>query len=274
MIQAPTVSTLNRAKPLNIQHSETMIQQHLQNLESQLNQLRAQVRQVQQLSSLGVAAATIAHEVNNLLTPIRGYAQAALASGDQELARKALTKTVEHVDMIVAMSERVLEIGASTEPRFEQASVRSIVERAIESLCRDLSKDGLSLSIEIDDALDAWVDPLQIRQVLFNLFLNAKKAMASAHNGKLTIRARREHDRVMIEVADNGPGIDSAILPHVFDALISSKPTDSPGPKRCSGLGLKLCRDLVEENGGTISVESTLGTGTTFLIDLPGQSNA
>ena len=109
---------------MSTQQSELAIQNHLHNLESQLNQLRAQVRQAQQLSSLGVAAATIAHEVNNLLTPIRGYAQAALATGDQELAHKALTRTIEHVDMIVAMSERVLEIGASTEPRHEQAPIQ------------------------------------------------------------------------------------------------------------------------------------------------------
>jgi len=245
------------------------VETHLANLETQLELLRTRVRQAQQLASLGTAAATIAHEVNNLLTPILSYAQAALDEGDVELQRKALTVTIKNVRMLVAMSDRVLQISAAKPACLQSVSVRTTVQDAIESLCRDLTKDGITLSNKVDEALTAWADPLQLQQVLFNLFLNAREAMASSHSGRLTVTGKRDGDRVVIEVKDTGKGIPPDLLPHIFDPLNSSKSTDRTSRDRCKGLGLALCRDLVEENHGTITVTSEIGAGTTFRIVLP-----
>ena len=246
-----------------------VVETHLSNLETQLNQLRAQVRQAQQLASLGTAAATIAHEVNNLLTPILSYAQAAIDANDPDLSRKALTVTVKNVRMLVAMADRVLHISAAKSAGCEAVSVRAVADDAAASQCRDLSKDGITLNLRIDDNLTVWADPLHLQQVLFNLLLNARQALGSSHSGRVSITGERHGDRAVIEVVDNGAGIPPEKLPHIFDPLNSSRTPDPDRKERCRGLGLALCRDLIEENHGTIDVTSEVGAGTTFHIELP-----
>lgn len=246
-------------------HSNIAIQ--IERLEGQLTRLKAQVRQAQQLASLGTAAATIAHEMNNLLTPMRSFAQTALECGDPALQKKALTVAVTNAQMLAAMADRVLTMGAAKSPTREAVSVRAAAEDAAACLCRDLAKDGIRFSIKADDAVSVWADPLHVRQVLFNLFLNARNAMAESRQGHLIVSAQRHGDRVVLTVEDGGPGIAPEKLPHVFDPLWTSKSTD--GAQRCAGLGLALCHDLVEENGGTIGVRSEEGVGTTFTITLP-----
>lgn len=246
----------------------------LADLEGQLDQLRAQVRQAQQLASLGTASAMMAHEVSNLLTPIRCYVQSALDSDDPTLHKKALEVTMKNVRLLINMSERLLTISAA-KPRDQQlVGVRGVVQDAIDSLCRDLDKDGIRLQLRVEESLKAWVDPLQLQQVLFNLFLNSRDAMAESHDGRLTVSAECRGDRVTIRVEDTGPGIPKDRLPYVFDSLQTSKPLHTKGPQRCAGLGLALSRDLVDENGGTITVESEEGVGTTFTITLPASEHA
>ena len=246
-------------------------QQHFARLEAQLELLKTQVRQAQQLSSMGAAAAIIAHEVNNLLTPILAYTQAALSANDTDLMKRALDVTVRQVQILIAMSDRVLRISAAKATTAKVVSIRHAVEEAVASLCRDLARDGITLSIEMDEGLTAWFDPLQLQQILFNLFLNAREAMARSHSGRLTVTARRQDDRIVIQIRNTGAPIPAGLLPQVFDPFQSSKPIAGGSAVRCSGLGLTLCRDLVEENGGSISVASDLQAGTVFTIIVPAE---
>ncbi len=249
--------------------NEPGLEDRLTGVQNQLDRLKAQVRQAQQLAHLGTVAATIAHEVNNLLTPIRSYAQAALDSNDPSLREKALTVTLKNVDMLVAMTGRVLEVSAAKAWDRRSVSVRKTAEDAVASLCRDLSKDGIRLRMDVDESLYAFVDPLQLQQVFFNLFLNARNAMASSRDGRLVVAGRRDGARVVVDVSDSGPGIAPGIIEHIFDALETTKVADQDGKQRCAGLGLALCRDLIEENGGQITVASRLAEGTTFTLHLP-----
>lgn len=248
---------------------EHTLEDRLPELQDQLDKLKAQVRQAQQLAQLGTVAATIAHEVNNLLTPIRSYAQAALDSEDPTLREKALVVTLKNVDMLVSMTGRVLEISAAKTRARRAVAVRTLAEDAVASLCRDLSKDGIRFHVDVEESLNAFVDPLQLQQVLFNLFLNARNAMAPSHEGRLTVAGRRKGDRVILDVSDTGPGIAPEIIEYIFDPLETTKDADQDGKQRCAGLGLALCRDLIEENGGSITAASRLGEGTTFTLDLP-----
>ena len=126
----------------------------------------------------------------------------------------------------------------------------------------------------VEVSLKVWSDPLALQQVLFNLFLNAREAMAPSHSGRLTVSARPRDGRVVIEVRDTGVGIDPEMLPDIFDPLKTSKPIDRRGHLRCGGLGLALCHEIVTENGGSISVNSEPGAGTTFTIILPADKPA
>ncbi len=251
--------------------ADPTVEDRLDSLTAQFDTLRAQVRQAQQLANLGTAAATLAHETNNLLTPLRAYAEYALGSGDPELMKKALTVTAKNVLILINMTSRVLEISAAKPRRRETVAVRTVVDDAVASLCRDLSKDGIDLAVEIDDSLTVLADPLQLQQVLFNLLLNAREALAAGHGGRVTIVAARDADRVVIAVRNSGDPIPPDLLPHLFEPFQSSKPSQREGRQRCGGLGLALCRDLIEENDGAITVQSDPGQPTTFTINLPAE---
>ena len=263
-----TTSTL--APPADA--AESIIELRFRELTSQFEVLRAQVRQAQQLASLGTAAAMLAHEVNNLLTPIRGYVEFAQGSGDVELMRKALSVTAKNVRILTDMSARVLEIGAAKPRKPEPVNVKRVVEDALASLCRDLSKDSIELSLEIDESLTVFADGLQLQQVLFNLLNNAREAMASQHGGRLNVAARASDTNVVITVSNTGPPIPVELLPRLFEPFQSTKPAERNGRTRCSGLGLTLCKDLIEENNGTLTITSAPNHPTTFTIHLPAIS--
>lgn len=245
----------------------------LEALQTRLDQLQREVRQAQQLAGLGRAAATIAHEVNNLLTPMLGYAKAALGGNDAQLQRKALTVTVKNVEILTAMASRLLTLGAARTGEPESVRVQDVVDDALNSLCRDLSKDGVRLVMRIDEGLKVWADRVQLHQVLFNLLLNAGEAMSKGSGARLTLSAGRVGDRVCLEVTNTGEPIPPSLLPHIFEPFRSSKTQDGRGSQRCRGLGLALCRDLIEENGGTITVASCAERGTRFTIDLPAEES-
>lgn len=250
------------------------VETRLAMVQEQLNELRSQVRQAQQLSVLGTSAATLAHEVNNLLTPIMAYAIAAQEGDDVELMRKALEVTAKNVNILMSMSGHILEVGAAKATEAKEIHVRPVVHDAVASLCRDPSKDGIRLRIQVEDDLVALVDPLQLQQVLFNLLLNAREAMAPARSGLLRISAQQLGSRVAIEVYNTGECIPKEQLERIFEPFQSGKSNLRNGKYRCGGLGLALCRDLIESNGGSITVSSNAQDGTAFRIDLPSGNTA
>jgi len=263
-----------RQPPTRVPPSEdtsVRVEDRFASLTAQFETLRAQVRQAQQLATLGTAVAMLAHEVNNLLTPIRAYVDSAVKTADVELMKKALTVTSRNVQILITMSARVLEISAAKPRKPEIVHVRSVLDDAAASLCRDLSKDGIDLAVEVEELLTAYVDPLQLQQVLFNLLLNAREAMAAQHGGRMNVSAARRDDRVIIELRNTGEPIPAELLLHIFEPFQTSKPSHREGRQRCGGLGLALCRDLVEENGGSIAVASEPGGPTIFRISLPAQ---
>jgi signal transduction histidine kinase len=263
---------MRRTPPTHQPQAEAVnpvLDDRLRELSAQFDLLRAQVRQAQQLASLGTAAAMLAHEVNNLLTPVRSYVESALASDDVEFMKKALRITAKNVHILTGMSARILEINAAKTRTPEPVPVRAVVDDAIASLCRDPAKDGIKLRIDVEPTLTAWVDPLQLQQVLFNLLKNAREAMTGQHGGRLTVSASRLDDHVAIEVHNTGEPIPRELLPQLFEPFQSSKPAENEGRTRCRGLGLTLCRDLIEENDGSISVASGPEPLTTFTIRLP-----
>jgi len=279
-------STSATIDPPAIVESEFDAEVQLRILSQKFEMLEARVRQAQQLEVIGRAAATLAHEFNNLLTPMLGYAESAVNSSDIEFLRKALGVTVKNCKMLVVMSERVLEISAAKPVRREMVDVRSVVDAAFESLCRDLSKDGISTQIDVPEDLQVFCDPLQLQQVLFNLLLNARQAMEKSHGGILKVAGRSvsaesngvqrppcsaasNEPRTELSVHNTGSAIPKDLLPYVFEPFQSSKSPQGEEKSRCRGLGLALCRELTEENGGSIRVTSDPEEGTTFTIILP-----
>lgn len=258
------------SEPSHLNDTELRLQEQFDYLEAQFERLKDQTRQAQRLASLGTAATMLAHEFNNLMSPVVGYAQFAIDSKDPELMAKALRITLKQTGIMTAMSDRILGLAANEVSAVQRVNIKEAIDDARECLIRDLSKDNIEFITEIDKSLTFLADPRQMQQVFFNLLSNARQAIQHRH-GRITVAAERIDDEtVSISFRDNGSGIPSDSLDAIFGEFYSTK-KDRPG-KSGIGLGLSLCRDIVEEHRGTIQVASEVGKGTIFTLKLPSGS--
>ncbi|MHC4443464.1 MAG: sensor histidine kinase [Planctomycetota bacterium] len=245
------------------------LQEQLNQLEKQFAYLRSQLRQAQKLASLGTTTAMIAHEFNNFFTPIVAYAQYALDNNDIELMRKALSKTLENSATMREMSDRIIDLARLPDDVIKAVKVKEVVYGAIGCIGRDLAKDNIELNIQIDADLSVRANENQFLQVMYNLIINARQAMMG-RQGRLTIDAASSDDQIVtINVGDTGCGIAQEHLPYIFEAFFSTKQNSDHPEKKGLGLGLTICRDIIEDLGGKIEVISEKVTGTTFSIHLP-----
>jgi signal transduction histidine kinase len=241
----------------------------------QLDQLKDQLTESQRLATIGTISAVIAHEFNNLLTPIVSYSQYALTSAnsdkpDMELIRKALSKSFSSSDKAGKICSSMLGL-ARGESTFGEVHVQRLVEETLMVLARDPQKDGIALRVQVQPGLVVSGDLVQLEQVLLNLLINARHAMLGSRGGSLTIKATTcEADRLhRIQVIDTGPGIPEKLLGRIWEPFFTTKGTAKKGEAKGTGLGLAICKEIVEHHGGRIEVESTVGKGTTFSVYLP-----
>jgi signal transduction histidine kinase len=242
--------------------------------QEQLDLLKAQLMESQRLATIGTIAAVIAHEFNNILTPIVSYSQFALQSAesdkpDMELIKKALSKTFQASSKAGRICTSMLGL-ARGESSFGEVSVQHLVDEVLLVLARDPQKDGIALRVQVQPGLNVIADPVQLEQVLLNLLINARQAMLGK-GGSITIKAQtlENSEGVRIQVIDTGPGIAEKFLPRIFDPFFTTKGTARKGESRGTGLGLAICKEIVEHHRGRIGVESASGKGTTFTILLP-----
>ena len=250
---------------------------HFEQLEAQFQKVREGLTHSHRLATLGTIASVIAHEYNNILTPIISYAQLALASpDDHEAMRKAVEKALSGAERAANISSSLL--GFAREQDHEHvAKVRTVIEEAIACLGRRPEKDGINLVVDVPDVTVA-MSPLNLQQVLLNLALNARKAMRR-HGGRLRLTGRVEGQDVVLEVSDTGPGISPQVMDRLFEPFVTHTPAsegESEGstvfpesPRQGTGLGLCICRDLLRSAGGTIRASSVPGQGATFTMTIP-----
>ncbi|HXE53027.1 MAG TPA: ATP-binding protein [Tepidisphaeraceae bacterium] len=263
---------MNDSQP-PIEVTEESLAERLAQMQGQLDLLRKQLTESQRLATIGTIAAVIAHEFNNLLTPIVSYSQYALQSAegdtpDMELIRKALSKAYQSSAKAGRICTSMLGL-ARGESIFGQVSVQKLVDETLMVLARDPKKDGIALRVQVQPELNVDADPVQLEQVLLNLLINARQAMLGK-GGSITIKAQQtETGEARIQVIDTGPGIPAKLLPKIFQPFFTTKGTTRRGETKGTGLGLAICKEIVEHHHGRIEVESVVGSGTTFNIYLP-----
>lgn len=234
-----------------------------------LPQLRRQVRQLQQalaraqrLAAVGTMAAMVAHEFNNLLTPMLNYAQMA-AEGDPEMQAKAVRHTLDGATRAAAICGALLDMGGTGSDQKRQVVLDELVEQTLVAMARDLAKDGINLVRKIPPRLSLTTCPGQVKQVLLNLLLNARwAAMKKGRGQSISIVAEQSGRQVFLRVADTGVGIDSQHIEKIFEPFFTTRSSGS-------GLGLAVSRQIIEELSGRLEVRSELGKGTVFTIALP-----
>jgi len=242
----------------------------LANQQQQNNALESQITQLQALANIGSATCMIAHEINNLLTPLASYAALALNNPDDKLLiEKALQKAVRNCNRASKIMESMLALANGETQEKKNTRLIVLVEEIFACLCRDFAKDKITVEIRIPEDLTVWAVPVQVQQVLMNLILNARDAMLP-RGGILTIEARDVTDAVQITVTDTGCGIEPANLKKIFEPFYTMKAgSKSPSLYLGSGLGLAFCKQVIDAHGGCISVESQPTKGSTFKIILP-----
>ena len=245
------------------------MERQLDHLEQPLADLHHQVQRLQRMAALGTIPAILAHEFNNLLTPILTYCQYALNRDDPELLKTAVEKTHKNAGRLSGLCDKILRMAVDDRMGPTDTQIRPLLADAIACMGRDVNKERISVAIDAPEDLKVRAHAGSLEQVLFNLVLNARQAMIE-QGGSLTLVARSAADgRVEITVADTGCGIPPENLERVFEPFFTTRRDEAVTDRRGVGLGLYICRQLMEEQDGTITVESAVGRGTTFTLTLP-----
>jgi len=248
--------------------------QQLRENQLRIDHLEEQIRATQKMATLGTMACLVAHEFNNILQPMINYSELALQNQDDvDLMRKALMTTIEHGNRAAVVIQSMLGVVRDQGNERKSVGLLKIVDESLACLGRDLKRDQIKVNRSIPDDLTVHAIPGQLLQVFLNLFVNARQAMVEA-GGKLSVQGRGEQDGwVIIEISDTGCGIQSDMVGKIFEPFVSTKTQAKQSDQKGTGLGLMVCKDIIEEHGGTIDVSSESGIGTTFTIRLPSREN-
>jgi len=246
----------------------------IHDMETQIQRLEADLDRTSRLATLGILAGMIAHEFNNLLTPVMSYSQLALTSpDDRELVTKALTRTVDGAHQLSGIASAILGF-LRDDVQMADADVNRVLDLTLDCMARDPQKAGVRLVRRVPEGLRAGIRPICLQQVLLNLFLNAIESMRGS-GGELRITSSIERDgAVRLEVADSGCGMSPEAVTRAFTVLPNHPQPDQgngsshDSPRRGHGLGLAICKRLIDEAGGQINLQSAPGRGTTFSIRL------
>ncbi len=231
----------------------------------ELEALRGELSHVSRLNDMGQMATALAHELNQPLAAISMYVAGVLRlldRGDVENAKVGCVKAADQVERAGGIIRRLRDFVAKREATRRREDLRDVIHEAAGLAL--LEREGVDLTVRIaDDARHAVIDRVQIQQVLMNLIRNALEAMAQEPARRIAVSARRgDPERVEIEVADSGPGLAPEVLERLFQPFTTTK---SEG----MGVGLSLCRTIVETEGGHIAGGNGETGGAWFRFTVP-----
>lgn len=231
--------------------------------------LEAQLIHSEKLSSVGVLAAGVAHEINNPLTTILGYAKLLLEDrGADDPDRSALELVADEAKRVQEIVRNLLDFSRQETGGIAPAALNELIERTLNLAAPDLRKRGVDVRLELaPDLPAALVDGRRIEQVFVNLITNAAHAMAEG--GVLTVSSGsdpKRPDAVYAAFSDSGPGIPAELRRRIFDPFFTTK-----DPGEGTGLGLAISQRIITDHGGEIEVAGhpDAGPGATFRIWLP-----
>ncbi len=231
-------------------------------VERSLEETSEQLRQSQKMDAIGRLAGGVAHDFNNLLLAINGYAEFLSASLIDERLKGYANEIQSAGERAAALTHQLLAFSRRQvlKPRILNLNDAA---HGIELMLRRLIGAGIRVDFDLDPSLrNVEADPSQIGQVILNLAVNARDAMAGA--GTLTISTRNDGDHVLLEVVDTGEGMDEETRNRIFEPFFTTKEVGAG-----TGLGLSTVYGIVAQSGGSISVHSAPGGGATFAVRLP-----
>ena len=243
-------------------------------LQQQVDALKQQLVQAQKLTALGELVSTTTHEFNNVLTTIINYAKMGLRHKDNATREKAFDKILAASARATKITNTVLGVARNRAAGQEATDLVQLVSDTLVLLEREMNKYRITVETKFQSIPPALVNGNQIQQVLLNLLINARQAMPSG--GRLMIKLAYDAEAEMIDLVlrDTGCGIPPEVLPRIFDSFFTTKKGPDATGKGGTGLGLSMCRDIIEAHHGRVRVDSTVGKGTAFTLKLPCASKA
>ena len=238
--------------------------------DTRLRDIQAELAHVGRLSELGTLASSLAHELNQPLTAITSYCQGAvellegeLGPEQLEMAKDAMRDTAEQALRAGEIVRRMRDFLSHGETEHEVVSLSRLITEANALALVGSREYGIEVQVDLDPNCNhVFVDRIQIQQVLFNLIRNAIEAMIGISARSLTISSEADADMVTVSIEDTGSGISETLAPQLFQPFITSKQSGM-------GIGLSICRTIIEAHGGRIWFEARPGGGTIFRFTLP-----
>jgi two-component system sensor kinase FixL len=243
--------------------------------ERRVSELQADLVHMARVSAMDEMGAALAHELNQPLTAIMLYLQAATrtiekgtAASNPDLFRQVLDKAVHEAERAGSIISRMRHFVEKRDPQRKLMDLNRIVDEAVDLTLLAIKTPGRMIRLYGGDLPKALVDPVQVQQIVVNLVRNAFEAVKSADNPTVTVRTGQAGDMLLIEVEDNGPGLKPEIIPNLFKAFSTSKRTGM-------GLGLSISRTIAQNHAGDLTVDpGGDGRGARFRVQLPVASDA
>ncbi|OAI48600.1 hypothetical protein AYO43_03535 [Nitrospira sp. SCGC AG-212-E16] len=229
-----------------------------------LGETQQQLRLTERVAELGTLAASMAHEIGTPMNVILGRAEQLLQRTDDETMKKGLGIITTQVERITKLMNQLLALARRGPPNFKPVNLRQVITDCLDAVEERLSQHCVQVVSEHDEELPhIHGDSDLMMQVLLNLVLNAVQAMPES--GTLRVATAREGEHhIRLIVADTGHGIPPDVLPKIFEPFVTTKARGQG-----TGLGLTVVLRIIQEHGGSITVDSTPGQGTTFTLLLP-----
>jgi len=230
-------------------------------------QLEQKAQFASRLASVGELAAGVAHEINNPLTAVIGYAHMLLDRKDIPVDIKRDVEVInEGAQRVAGIIKKLLVFARQTRPERTYVDINEIINTTLELRAYSLQSSNVKVILQLDPDLPMTVaDPGQLQQVFLNLIMNAETEVKLVHGGgKLAIKTEQVGDSIRISFKDNGLGIARENLERIFNPFFTTRKVGQG-----TGLGLSVCHGIVTEHKGRIWAESQLGRGATFIVELP-----
>jgi len=229
--------------------------------------MEEQLRVAGRLAAVGELAAGVAHELNNPLAAVQAFAQLLVDRDDLDETIKSDVETIyEEIQRATKITNNLLSFAGRHKPEKRLISINDVLERSLELHVYLMRINNIEVVRELDPGLPkTMADFYQIQQVFVNIINNAEQAMTEANGkGKLLVKTERLGETIRTTFTDDGPGIPKENLNKVFDPFFTTKGTGNG-----TGLGLSISFSLVKEHAGHLYIESKLGQGATFVVEIP-----
>ncbi len=236
-------------------------------MEDEKRQLEQKAHLASRLASVGEMASGIAHEINNPLTGVIGYAHLLLARKDMpDDIRHDVEVINEGAQRVAGIVKRMLTFARQHKPERKYVNINEIIDNTFYMRAYHLESSNIKVTTRLARDLPMTIaDPGQLQQMFLNLIINAETEMKLAHGkGKLSVRTEQIDNNIRILFKDDGPGIAKENLERIFDPFFTTREVGQG-----TGLGLSVCHGIVAEHKGRIYAESKPGRGATFIVELP-----